>query len=124
MIITPQHPIAIHPGLSRNFSVNGLKAFGVIDEKGDPILDLNKQQKTIAQGAATGVWFATNPQLNDFGGVYGENCNISPIISADDNIDLNADILPAGVMPYAVDPLLADQLWTLSEKMTGLTLIN
>jgi len=121
---------AVHPGniagtgLSRNFSTNELKAFGVIDENGAPILNLKKQQKTVPQGAATSVWFATNPQLNGMGGVYGENCDISPLADAVDSIDFNAEILPAGVMPYAVDKLLAEKLWLLSEKMTGLTFNN
>jgi len=121
---------ALHPGnivstdLSRNFSADELKAFGVIDEFGNPVLDVNRQQKTIPQGAATTVWFATNPQLNNMGGVYGENCDISPLLSVDNVIDLNAAVLPAGVMPYAVDKVLAEQNWMLSEKMTGLSLIN
>jgi len=121
---------AVHPGniadtgLSRNFSTDDLKAFGVIDEKGAPILNLKKQQKTVAQGAATSVWFATNPQLKGMGGVYGENCDISPLADPGDSTDFNAEILPTGVMPYAVDKLLAEKLWLLSEKMTGLTFNN
>jgi len=121
---------AVHPGniagtgLSRNFSNDDLKAFGVIDENGAPVLNLQKQQKTVGQGAATGVWFATNPQLMGMGGVYGENCDISPLADAEDDTDFNSEILPAGVMPYAVDKFLAEKLWLLSEKMTGLTFNN
>ncbi|MBW7461794.1 oxidoreductase, partial [Paenibacillus sepulcri] len=53
---------ALHPGsivetgLSRHLSEEQLRAFGVIDEEGKPILDPSKNLKTVKQGAATGVW--------------------------------------------------------------------
>jgi NAD(P)-dependent dehydrogenase (short-subunit alcohol dehydrogenase family) len=52
---------SLHPGsivsteLGRNFSFEELRAFGVIDEDGKPILDPSRQLKTIVQGAATQV---------------------------------------------------------------------
>lgn len=119
---------ALHPGtivstdLSRNFSEDELRSFGVIDEQGNPVLNPVKQQKTIAQGAATSVWFATSPQLDGMGGVYGENSDISPLVQPGDSVELKAGFRPIGVMPYAVDPESARKLWTLSEQLTGITL--
>jgi len=118
---------ALHPGsivstdLSRNFSEAELRSFGVIDEQGKPVLNPDKQQKTIAQGAATSVWFATSLQLAGMGGVYGENCNISPLVQPGESVELKAGFRPVGVMPYAVDPDAAQRLWTLSEQLTGIT---
>jgi NAD(P)-dependent dehydrogenase (short-subunit alcohol dehydrogenase family) len=66
--------------------------------------------KSIAQGAATTVWCATSPQLNNEGGVYCADCDISPIV-VDDSPQTN------GVRKWAVDPVLAERLWELSEKL-------
>ncbi len=68
--------------------------------------------KSIAQGAATTVWCATSPELVDKGGVYCADCNISPIVD-DDSPQTN------GVRRWAVDPLMAERLWTLSEELIG-----
>ena len=64
--------------------------------------------------ATTGVtsfWCATNAQLDGEGGVYCEDCDVAVLVPADD-----AGF--TGVRPWAVDPALADRLWTLSEEMT------
>ena len=120
---------ALHPGsisgtdLSRNFSEDELRSFGVIDEKGKPVINPENQQKNIAQGAATSVWFATSPQLNDMGGVYGENCDISPLVQPGESIELKPGYRPVGVMPYAVNNEFANRLWALSEKLTGVKFI-
>ena len=68
--------------------------------------------KSIAQGAATTVWCATSPELIDKGGVYCADCNISPIVD-DDSPQTN------GVRRWAVDPLMAERLWALSEELIG-----
>jgi hypothetical protein len=78
--------------------------------------------KTVPQGAATSVWCAAGPQLDNMGGVYCENCDIAPLV--DDATNVNNDKTrrtPAtfmGVMPYAIDPEAAERLWNLSEKLT------
>jgi NAD(P)-dependent dehydrogenase (short-subunit alcohol dehydrogenase family) len=69
--------------------------------------------KSIAQGAATTIWCATSPQLNNQGGVYCADCDISPITD-DDSHQTN------GVRKWAIDPAMAEALWKLSEKLTGL----
>ena len=70
--------------------------------------------KSIAQGAATTVWCATSPQLNDKGGVYCADCNISPMVD-DDSPQTN------GVRKWAVDPVMAERLWILSEELMDFT---
>ena len=54
-------------------------------------------------------------QLEALGGVYCENCNIAePVPATSEEM--------RGVRPWAMDPALAERLWALSEKITGLTL--
>jgi len=68
--------------------------------------------KDTEQGAATSVWCATSPQLEGMGGVYCEDCDIAEAVPAD---------FPEqrGVRLWAMDPSLAERLWTTSEEMTG-----
>jgi NAD(P)-dependent dehydrogenase (short-subunit alcohol dehydrogenase family) len=123
---------SLHPGsivgtgLEKHLSREELRAFGVIDENGKPILDPAKNLKTAEQGAATSVWCATSPQLNEMGGVYCENCDIAPLLPKEDEINAAAQfsrgLRPSGgtllgVMPYAVDPKAAERLWALSEQL-------
>ena len=68
--------------------------------------------KSIAQGAATTIWCATSPQLENIGGVYCADCDISPIVE-NDSPQVN------GVRRWAINPAMAEQLWTLSEKLAG-----
>lgn len=116
---------SLHPGsimgtgLGVHLTKEELLAAGVIDEDGKPILDAARGLKTIAQGASTSVWCATSPQLNDLGGLYCEDNEVSPLMPSDITKSLNvgASAKFAGVMEYAVDPEVAESLWTLSEQM-------
>jgi NAD(P)-dependent dehydrogenase (short-subunit alcohol dehydrogenase family) len=104
---------AVHPGgimtdLQRFMPEEEKRAMGWIDENGK----LNERFKTPSQGAATSVWCATNAQLDGKGGVYCEDCDIAQALPADDKSF-------SGVRPWAIDPVIADKLWDLSEKMTG-----
>lgn len=118
---------SLHPGsivatdLGRNFSKEQLLAFGVIDDNGNPILDADRQLKTVEQGAATQVWCATNPKLSNIGGVYCENVEVAEIVDVTEGVNWKNDdnTRELGVMPYAIDCLYADKLWNLSEKLTG-----
>ncbi len=106
---------AVHPGgimtdLQRYMPEEEKRAMGWIDENGD----VNPLFKTPSQGAATSVWCAANPQLDGKGGVYCEDCDIAVQVPADDKGF-------SGVRPWAVDPALAERLWTLSERMTGVS---
>ena len=68
--------------------------------------------KNTEQGAATSVWCATSPQLAGLGGVYCEDVDIAEAVPADSPEQ-------RGVRPWAMDPSLAERLWTKSEEWTG-----
>ncbi|MBO7746304.1 SDR family NAD(P)-dependent oxidoreductase [Paenibacillus sp. MWE-103] len=76
--------------------------------------------KTTEQGAATSAWCAVSPQLDGKGGVYCLDCDIAEPIG---EFTLNGvGQMLQGVLPWAVDPAMAERLWTLSEDMTGVKL--
>lgn len=104
---------AVHPGgimtdLQRYMPDEEKRAMGWIDADGK----VDERFKTPSQGAATSVWCATNTQLEREGGVYCEDCDVARQVAPDDKGF-------SGVRPWAIDPVLADKLWTLSERMTG-----
>ena len=106
---------AVHPGgimtdLQRFMPEEEKRAMGWIDAHGR----VHERFKTPSQGAATSVWCAANAQLEGRGGVYCEDCDIAVAVPADDQSF-------AGVRPWAIDPAQADRLWTLSERMTGVS---
>lgn len=92
---------ALHPGailetdLARHYDPEEMKA---VVERARRIGSF----KSVEQGAATTVWCATSEQLAGHGGVYCENCDIALIKTDGDD----------GVRPYAVDPAIAQRLWT------------
>lgn len=109
---------AVHPGgimtdLQRYMPEEEKRAMGWIDENGK----INDRFKTPSQGAATSVWCATNAQLDGQGGVYCEDCDIAVAVPADDKGF-------SGVRPWAIDAVLADKLWALSENMTGVSFLR
>jgi NAD(P)-dependent dehydrogenase (short-subunit alcohol dehydrogenase family) len=114
---------AVHPGtiietdLVRHIGPDALKAAGAIDADGRPVHDPERQLKTIEQGAATTVWCATSPQLDGRGGVYCDNCDISPLVAAEDEAAWRKASGPSGVLSYAVDPQAAARLWEVSEQL-------
>jgi NAD(P)-dependent dehydrogenase (short-subunit alcohol dehydrogenase family) len=67
--------------------------------------------KTIATGAATSVWAATSEDLKGRGPLYLEDCRVARVIDASTGTD--------GVCGYAMDPTLADQLWSAAERLLG-----
>ncbi|TCK85255.1 SDR family NAD(P)-dependent oxidoreductase [Albibacterium bauzanense] len=109
---------SVHPGniwgteLAREAPMELLQNFGFLDEEGNPVQEVVASLKTIPQGAATTIWCATSPLLNNIGGVYCEDSNIA---------DLAVGQEMTGVKPYSLDETNAKQLWTLSEKLTGTT---
>jgi NAD(P)-dependent dehydrogenase (short-subunit alcohol dehydrogenase family) len=120
---------SLHPGgiattnLAPWLTVDDLRAMGLVDDAGEPIIDPDRDLKTPAQGASTTVWGATSPLLADVGGVYLQNNDVAPI---DDTVaDVNPDIaagpieMTVGVTPYAVDPESAQRLWDLSERLVA-----
>lgn len=99
--------------LVRHMSHDQLAASQVIDKDGKPIIDPQNNKKTPQQGAATTVWCATSPQLDDMGGVYCADCDIARALPDDQSTELH------GVRPRATDPVSAGRLWQLSEQLTG-----
>ena len=63
------------------------------------------------QGAATSVWAATAPELEGHGGSYLEDCHVAEVSEDESRND--------GVRPYALDPVRAEALWELSERLVG-----
>ena len=101
------HPGAIiETGLSKSLSPDEMRAAVEAARK------VPAGFKSVAEGAATSVWCATSPQLEDRGGVYCEDCDIAIAVPADYPE-------PRGVRPWARDPEVAERLWRASEEWTG-----
>ncbi len=62
------------------------------------------------------------PRLTGLGGAYAENNEISPLVELPTPAALQALIAagetPVGVVPHAIDPVAADRLWDVSERLT------
>lgn len=102
------HPGGIRTELGRHMTRETLAALGARLAS----TDADFTWKTIPQGAATSVWAATAPELAGRGGSYLEDCGIAEV---SDDAGLGS-----GVCSYAVDPVRADALWELSERLVGL----
>jgi NAD(P)-dependent dehydrogenase (short-subunit alcohol dehydrogenase family) len=108
---------AVHPGgiitdLVRHMTDDELAAYGIV-RAGGALQTPATGYKTVEQGAATSVWCAVSPDLDGRGGVYCEDCDIAAPVPADSK-------LLSGVRPWAIDPVVARELWDLSERLTGL----
>ncbi|MEU7888225.1 SDR family NAD(P)-dependent oxidoreductase [Microbispora bryophytorum] len=73
------HAFSVNPGwiltsLQRHLTVGEMVAAGWIDADGNPVPGLFR---TPEQGAASLVWAATSPLLDDHGGDYCADCRIS-----------------------------------------------
>jgi NAD(P)-dependent dehydrogenase (short-subunit alcohol dehydrogenase family) len=104
------HPGGIMTNLQRFLPIEEQIAMGWIDEAGN----VNKLFKTTEQGAATSVWCATSPNLAGIGGVYCEDCDVAKLWE-------QGDAPYGGIHAHAVDAQIGESLWTLSEKMTGIS---
>ncbi|KAK6996793.1 short-chain dehydrogenase/reductase family protein [Favolaschia claudopus] len=98
---------SLHPGaIYTNITQKGdgpteLHKIGFLDADGRPSSDV--PFKTLAQGAATTVVAAFDPGLDKIPGAYLNDC------------------VPANelVAPHCSDPVNAEKLWTLTEKILG-----
>ncbi|WP_337966062.1 SDR family NAD(P)-dependent oxidoreductase [uncultured Flavobacterium sp.] len=110
---------SLHPGsingteLAREASLDLFQKMGLCDAAGNIRPEILANLKTIPQGAATTVWCATSPLLDNIGGVYCEDAEIASIAT-------DSSITP-GVKLYSLDEDKAKRLWLLSEEMTGIT---
>jgi hypothetical protein len=66
--------------------------------------------KSTSEGCATSLWAATADVLNNTGGVYCEDCNVSSVVADDSNAF-------TGVRRWAVDGAIAERLWTETEAL-------
>jgi NAD(P)-dependent dehydrogenase (short-subunit alcohol dehydrogenase family) len=108
------HPGSIHgTELGREASPELFQQMGFCDADGNIRPEVLASLKTIPQGAATSVWCATSPQLNDTGGLYCEDADVAVLATS--------DTISPGVKAYSLDEANAKCLWTLSEEMTGMT---
>ena len=108
---------AVHPGgiltdLVRYMPEAELRAAGIHQENG--VITVPEWLKTVEQGAATTIWCAVSPQLNGKGGVYCADCDIAPLVPDENTLN-------NGVRQWAVDPTIAQRLWTLSEELLPAT---
>ena len=109
------HAYAVHPGgietnLGRHMTQDMRDALMARISKSDT----GFAWKSIPQGAATSCWAATASELEGGsglgGGVYCEDCHVA---------EVDDESSTGGVRSYALNPSFADQLWKLSEELTG-----
>jgi NAD(P)-dependent dehydrogenase (short-subunit alcohol dehydrogenase family) len=115
---------ALHPGAVGDTDLNRegdqlLKDMGMLDADGNVTPEMAAGLKSIEQGAATTVWCATSPLLNEVSGVYCEDCDVAVIDNGDIEHTYNNPATLKGVKPYAIDAVDARRLWAVSEKLTG-----
>ncbi|GAA3920907.1 SDR family NAD(P)-dependent oxidoreductase [Chitinophaga oryziterrae] len=117
---------SVHPGsiagteLGREAPVELFQQMGFLDENGNMRPEVLASLKTIPQGAATTVWVATSPLLDNIGGVYCEDGDIAELFSSDPAVQTSAKLHQSGVMQYSLDETSARHLWALTEEMTGI----
>jgi NAD(P)-dependent dehydrogenase (short-subunit alcohol dehydrogenase family) len=112
--------------LDKRGHTHGIRAFAVHPGRIDTDLArylsdeeraVGGEYKTPEQGAATSVWCATSPQLEGKGGVCCMDTDSAEVILGFALAGVGQQL--TGVLPWAIDPDLAEKLWHLSEKMTG-----
>lgn len=116
---------SLHPGsiagteLARDADMELLRQMGFFDENGNMRPEILAGLKTIPQGAATSVWAATSPLLNNIGGVYCEDGDVAELLSEDQAIQTNGKLHQSGVLAYSLDENNAKRLWKLTEELMG-----
>ncbi|MFA6060308.1 MAG: SDR family NAD(P)-dependent oxidoreductase [Taibaiella sp.] len=115
---------SVHPGsvigtdLGRVAPMALFQQMGTHDANGNIFPEVAAKLKTIQQGAATTVWCATSPQLNDIGGMYCENVEVAELDEGNIEHRYDDPLTLRGVKPYSLDEENAGKLWTLSEQLT------
>ncbi|MGE7775968.1 SDR family NAD(P)-dependent oxidoreductase [Chitinophaga sp. NPDC101104] len=108
---------SLHPGsiggteLGREAPLELFQKMGFCDADGNMFPEVLASLKTISQGAATTVWCATSPLLNQTGGVYCEDADVAALATGES--------ASGGVKPYSLNESSAKRLWTLTEEMIG-----
>jgi NAD(P)-dependent dehydrogenase (short-subunit alcohol dehydrogenase family) len=118
---------SLHPGavgdtdLGREAPIELFKEMGILDANGNLKPELAATLKTVPQGAATNIFCAVHPLLDDIGGVYCEDGDVAVIDNGDIEHRYDDPKTLRGVKPYALDARNAEKLWSLSEEMTNIT---
>lgn len=99
------HPGVILTNLQRHTPSEELRAMGFFKEDGT-LVDLCK---TVEQGAATSVYAALAPELDNQGGAYLEDCGLSRGVNTGEGY--------WGMGLHVLDMNNAERLWKLSEQM-------
>jgi NAD(P)-dependent dehydrogenase (short-subunit alcohol dehydrogenase family) len=120
---------SVHPGISvasnlahieqGTFTMQQLKAMGLVDDSEQPIIDPEHEKKTPRQAAATIVFGATSPLLDGIGGVYLKNSNVAPLDPTPWGPTPVGEkpVVLSDAAPHALDPESAQRLWELSEEL-------
>ena len=116
---------ALHPGIAFGTNLapwiteDELRAMGVLDASGRPIIDPDRELKTPQQaGPSTSVFAATSALLAEIGGVYLKDNDIAPLNDGPSTLSFGTEpITLPGVAPHAVNPESAQRLWALSEQL-------
>ncbi len=103
------HPGGIFTPLQRHLEKEEMIALGWLGEDGELSEMAVANFKSTTQGAATSLWCATSPMLNDVSGVYCENCDVA---ARQEDGPMARYI---GVADWAVDTDEASKLWELTE---------
>ena len=111
---------AVHPGmimteLGRHMTPEVMEQMQVHirarAERDEPLPEGGGMQfKSVEAGAATQVWAASAPELDNHGGAYLADCQVGVV---------GDSVADAGVAPHATNPETAARLWTLSEELVG-----
>jgi len=101
-------PGAVQTNLGRHVTIQDAIDMGWLKEDGSVTEGV---MKNIDQGAATSVWVATAPELDGIGGRYFEDCHQARRWDAANPIK--------GVTGYSLDPVRADKLWDMAERLVA-----
>jgi NAD(P)-dependent dehydrogenase (short-subunit alcohol dehydrogenase family) len=118
---------SLHPGsvmgtdLAREEPIELFKQMGTHDADGNLKPEVAAKLKSIPQGAATSIWCAVSPLLENIGGVYCENADVAELDLGNIEHRYDDPSTIRGVQPYSLDQANARNLWKLSEAMTGIS---
>ena len=104
------HPGAIATPLRRHLPQSTIKAWK------SPVIERNG--KSLEQGAATTVWAIISKHLEGKGALYLENCKVSS--QAPEGVNDISGIFTEGYAEHAFDPEGERRLWSMSCKMAGI----
>jgi NAD(P)-dependent dehydrogenase (short-subunit alcohol dehydrogenase family) len=110
------HPgVVVGTGLNSASGAESLRADGLIDEEGNPIIDPPRGKKTPQQGASTIVFGAASALLAGIGGVYLKDSDVARL--DDEPRPMSALEPPSDAASHALDAESARRLWELSERL-------